>query len=453
MFFSRKNEIKSINELFKKSGTSVLLYGKRRVGKTELIKEVFKNKRKIYFECLKDTLETNLYLFIRECEKNGVIFPSYFSPRTFIDVFDFLNTLDERFYVAIDEYPYLKELNGSGSVDSMFQNIIDHHLKNINLIISGSSLRIMNDLLKEGNPLFGRFDLTINLKEFNYLEAAQFYPNLSFYDKASFFAIFGGSPFVNKEINPKLSLEDNIINTILKEGSEVYNYANSVLISDVTNELQARRLLSTIANSKKRHGELVSILDKEKTGILSRSLNSLQEVDLIKKVAPINHLNDSKKAFYEISDNVIRFFYTYVYQNKSQLNLLGPKAFYKEYIAKSITTFISYRFENLVREYFSLNVKKDMLKGIKNIGVYYYDDSINKTNGEFDVAIETSAGYEIYEAKFLRNKVKKAMIDKEAAQIKQISAITINKIGFVSISGFEDFKCKYQLISGEDLYK
>ena len=65
--------------------------------------------------------------------------------------------------IAIDEYPYLKEINDSLMVDSMFQNIVDHHLSNLSLIISGSSIKTMKDLLVEGNPLFGRFDLTIKL--------------------------------------------------------------------------------------------------------------------------------------------------------------------------------------------------------------------------------------------------------------------------------------------------
>ena len=93
---------------------------------------------------------------------------------------------------------YLKEINDSLMVDSMFQNIVDHHLSNLNLIISGSSIKTMKDLLIEGNPLFGRFDLTIKLPEFNYFEASQFYPNLTNYDKVAMYSVFGGSPFVNK---------------------------------------------------------------------------------------------------------------------------------------------------------------------------------------------------------------------------------------------------------------
>ena len=452
MFYSREKEIKDINKLFENSNKTVLLYGKRRVGKTELITHIFKGRKSVYFECIKDTIDENVRLFVNECKKAGINIPGYASFSSFVDIFDFLNSLKEKYFIAIDEYPYLKEINDSLMVDSMFQNIVDHHLSNLNLIISGSSIKTMKDLLIEGNPLFGRFDLTIKLPEFNYFEASQFYPNLTNYDKVAMYSVFGGSPFVNKEINPALSLKENIIKTFLKEGGAVFNYADNMLISDVANEIQARRLLSTIANSKKKYSELTSILDKEKTGIFVRSLNSLQDLEIVSKYYPINKLNDAKKTQYEISDNAIRFFYTYVYKNKTQLNILGPSAFYDEYIEPTIIEFISHRFESLVRNYFSLLVKNGLLKGVLNIGTYYYDDPIKKLNGEFDVAIQNRNGFEIYEIKYLKGKMTKNQLIEEVKQIKQIQEINVCKIGFVSINGFSSDISGYELITGNDLY-
>lgn len=452
MFFSREKEIKDINELFINPKKSVLLYGKRRVGKTELIAQLFKNKKSIYFECIKDTVEENIRLFVNECKKSGIVIPNYVNFTSFIDVFNFLNSLNERYLIAIDEYPYLKTINDSFIVDSMFQNIIDHHITNLDLIISGSSMRIMKELLTEGNPLFGRFNLTIKLPEFNYLEASQFYPQLSNYDKVGIYSVFGGSPFVNKEVNPNLSLKENIVKTFLKEGSEVFNYADNMLISDAANEIQARRLLSTLANSKKKYNELTMILDKEKTGVFVRSLNSLQELEIINKYYPINKPNDSKKTQYEIADNAIRFFYTYVYKNKTQLNILGPDAFYDEYIEPSIVEYISHRFESLTRDYFSLLVKNNSLSGVRNIGTYYYDDPINKTNGEFDVVLQKKNGFEIYEVKYLKGEMTHKQLQEEIDQISRIQEIDVCKIGFVSINGFSKPIPGYTYLSGDDIY-
>ena len=97
-------------------------------------------------------------------------------------------------------------------------------------------------------------------------------------------------------------------------------------------------------------------------------------------------------------------------------------------------------------------VKEGKIKGIRNIGTYYYDDQKTKTNGEFDIAIETKDGFTIYEAKYLKDVMSKRDIYQEVEQIEQIKELKINKIGFVSINGFEEQMPPYAYINGEDLY-
>ena len=454
MFFSREKEIQDIRNIAFGKSQAVVIYGKRRVGKTTLIFEALKNEyRFIYFECIKDTIETNINLFVNECKRAGLDIKSYMSFSSFIDVFDYINSLGNKYTIVIDEYPYLKEFTDEKIIDSVFQNIIDNHLSNLNLVISGSNIKMMESVLKEGNPLFGRFKLSIFLEELNYKEASLFYPSLDAYDKIAIYSVFGGSPFINEFINPNKSLKENIVNTFLKEGSSVYNYADSVLLTDASNKLHAKRILASLANGKKKYSELEIMLDRNRSGIINRSLSSLVDLKIIKKTYPINKMGDSKKAYYEICDNVLRFFYTYVNDNRSQLSLLGGDAFYDEYISPSIIEYISHRFEEQARQYFSICSKKGIIKGIKNIGTYYYDDKEGKTNGEFDVAIETKDGYEIYEVKYLKNKLTNEMIKKEIEQINKIKEMDISKIGFVSTFGPENKDSGYDFISAVDLYK
>ncbi|MCR4898351.1 MAG: DUF234 domain-containing protein, partial [Acholeplasmatales bacterium] len=194
------------------------------------------------------------------------------------------------------------------------------------------------------------------------------------------------------------------------------------------------------------------ILDKEKTGKINVSLKSLIELKLVNKVFPINKPNDSKKSFYEIKDNAIRFFYTYVYNYKSNLEILGPNVFYDEFIEDSLNTYVSHRFEDICRSYLSLQVKNGNLKGIRNIGTYYYDDSTSKTNGEFDVAIETADGFDIYEVKYLKKPFDIVSLNTELNQIQNIKGIKVNRIGFVSINGFDFNSDEYELLDGNKLY-
>lgn len=454
MFFGRKKEIDLIRNVFEENNKAILIYGKRRVGKTTLIKESIKEYDSIYFECLEDTIEKNIDSFIFAMEKQEIKVPSYVSFNDFIDIFSYLDTLNKKYVVIIDEYPYLKSLNNPSYIDSMFQNVIDNHIKNLNVIISGSSMKIMNEILKEGNALFGRFQETLLIEEFNYLEASTYYYNdLTSYDKVAFYSVFGGSPYINESIDSKISLKDNIINTFLKNTNNVYNYADNLLLSDSSNKIQAKRIISTLGNSKKKYSELESILDKEKTGKINVSLKSLIELKLVSKVFPINKPNDSKKSFYEIKDNAIRFFYTYVYNFKSNLEILGPNAFYDEFIKDSLNTYVSHRFEDICRTYFSLQVKNGFLKGIRNIGTYYYDDPASKQNGEFDVALEASDGFDIYEVKYLKKPFDITSFNTELIQIQNIKGIKVNKIGFISINGFDFNSGEYELIDGNKLFK
>lgn len=171
------------------------------------------------------------------------------------------------------------------------------------------------------------------------------------------------------------------------------------------------------------------------------------------KINPFNKPDDKKKTFYEISDNLLRFYYTYVYKNKSALQMLGASTFYDTYIAPSITTFISHRFEDICRSYFSLSVQNGNSKGVYNIGTLYYDDSINKTNGEFDVALQKKDCYDIYEVKYLSVPLDMKSMEQEEKQISVINGLKIGTIGFISVSGFETIPSKYTCISGNELYE
>lgn len=450
MFICREKELEEINNELDNISRKIVIYGKRRIGKTSLIKKVIENRLNcIYFECIRDTLESNLKLFKITISK-FINIPSYVSFDSFQQVFEYLNSLNIKYTIIFDEYPYLKKFNKAETIDSVFQNIFDNYSSNLNFIICGSEISMMNELLTEGNPLFGRFSKKIYLEELNYLETSSFYKNKSIMDKIAFFGVFGGSPYINSYIDSNKSLEYNIKKLFLNEDSPVYNYADSLLISDAVNSLQAKKIISFIANGKKKYSEIENAIDKEKTGKISKSLKSLVEIKLLKKTYPMNKRNDDKKAYYEINDNVLRFFYTYVYGNNSLNVALGSDTFFDSYIKESLTTFISYRFEEIVRSYYSLLSKKGMLKDIKNIGTFYYDDSKNKRNGEFDCALEFKDYLKIIEVKYYKSKLTLKEMNKEIGQINNIKTDYQIKYAFLATSGYEN--SNYECIDINSLY-
>ena len=451
MFIGREKELALLQQDY--IGKAVMVYGKRRVGKTTLIQKALKSSsyRTVYFECLKGTMQDNISGFVQELVRAKIL-PVPLNFGTLQDVFAYLNALPEKIVVVIDEYPYLKAMNDSATVDSIFQNIIDNRLANIELILSGSHIGMMKDTLQEKNALYGRFAVTIKLNELNYLEAAKFYPDKPPYDKAAHYAVFGGSPFVNQALQPTATIRENIISTILNPMSAVYLYANQLLLSDYSVKINAERIFSVIGNGKKRYTEIEDKLEVKKTGNLSKQIKSLIDLEIIARNSPINKIGDNKKSTFEINDNLLRFYFTFIYKNASALQVLGAEAFYDEYIAPALTDFISRRFEGICRDYFSLQVRSGKMKGVRNIGSYYYDDPAHRKNGEFDVALEFADGYEIYEAKYYAQPMPLDEIHREVQQVEEIKELTVKQIGFIAINGFAEKEEPYLYLDGNDIF-
>lgn len=451
MFIGREKELALLQQDY--IGKAVMVYGKRRVGKTTLIQKALKSSsyRTVYFECLKGTMQDNISGFVQELVRAKIL-PVPLNFGTLQDVFAYLNALPEKIVAVIDEYPYLKAMNDSATVDSIFQNIIDNRLVNIELILSGSHIGMMKDTLQEKNALYGRFAVTIKLNELNYLEAAKFYPDKPPYDKAAHYAVFGGSPFVNQALQPTATIRENVISTILNPMSAVYLYANQLLLSDYSVKINAERIFSVIGNGKKRYTEIEDKLDVKKTGNLSKQIKSLIDLEIIARNSPINKIGDNKKSTFEINDNLLRFYFTFIYKNASALQVLGAEAFYDEYIAPALTDFISRRFEGICRDYFSLQVRSGKMKGVRNIGSYYYDDPAHRKNGEFDVALEFADGYEIYEAKYYAQPMTLDEIHREVQQVEEIKELTVTQIGFIAVNGFAEKEEPYLYLDGNNIF-
>ena len=451
MFIGREKELTLLQQDY--IGKAVMVYGKRRVGKTTLIQKALENcqYQTVYYECSKGAMQDNIDGLVRELVRVKILpVPLNFS--TLQDVFIYLNALLKKIVVIIDEYPYLKKATDSATVDSIFQNIIDNRLSNIELILSGSHIGMMKDLLQERNALYGRFAVTIKLNELNYQDAARFYPDRTPYDKVAHYAVFGGSPFVNQALNPAATLRENVISTILNPVSAVYLYASQLLLSDYSVKINAERIFSVIGNGKKRYTEIEDKLDVKRTGNLSKQIKSLTELEIVSRNSPINKIGDNKKATFEINDNLLRFYFTFIYKNASALQVLGAEAFYDEYVAPTLTDFISRRFEGICRDYFSLQVRSGKLKGVRNIGSYYYDDPVHRKNGEFDVALELADGYAIYEAKYYAQPMTLDEIHREAQQVANIKELVVKQLGFIAINGFVEQEKPYTYLDGNDIF-
>ncbi|MCD8205813.1 MAG: AAA family ATPase [Clostridia bacterium] len=451
MFYGRENELRIISEALNKPYCFVMVYGKRRVGKTTLLLHALDSDeaKTIYYECAETSMANNVDKFLFTLKDCGVIDYDIVM-RDFDDVFRFLDRLNVTLNIVIDEYQYLRDLDSG--CDSIFQKVADGSLGHIRLFICGSHVGMMRDLTNSSNPLYGRFSDIIELGEWDYRESACLYPELCAYDKVALYAVFGGSPYIVSKIEGKKTLRENIVDLYLKKDAVAFSYVDKLIMTTSSQRPAVISVLQALGNGKNKFSEIGDKSHISDNATLSKTLNLAISLHLIKKEYPINKLGDSKKAWYEIDDNVVRFFYAFIYGRCSMLEKIGPELFYDSYIEPGLTEYVSRRFEDICRTYFSLLCKHGMMSGVKAIGTYYYDCPANKKNGEFDVVIEKNLGYDIYEVKYLSSKMKRqTMIDK-TEKVRAIKGLAVDVVGFISVNGFED-DCAGSLIDGEDLYK
>lgn len=453
MFISRKKELEKVKSFLSSEENAMLIYGKRRVGKTSLIQKAVEDSDYpvLFYQCTAESYEINLQAMTEELQETLSL--SFLSFRSFYELFAFLILQNRKIVVVLDEYGELKKSYGALQADSMLQKIIDKLKRTkVKIIVSGSAVAAMKELLEEQNPLFNRFSYIIHLHEFDYYDASLFYPSFSNREKVSYYSVFGGSPNVLEFIDKSASLEENIENLLLDRDGRVRSFVEKSLLQEYSKLGPALSLFQFLGNGKKTYTEIKDKLDPGNTGNLSKLLEKFQKNETVGKVCPINRKNEKRRTFYKLNENLLRFYFTYVHSNRSQIEMTGPHAVFTARIMPSLDTFISYRFEDICRSYFSRLAKKNSLPGILDIGTYWYDDPRTRMNGEFDCVLEFQDGYDVYEVKFLPEAMTKEIALSEADSIRAIEAFKPRHIGFISVSGFDFSDSDFHLVTGDDLY-
>lgn len=458
MFYGREIERKKLCTMFQTDGQMIsLIYGRRRIGKSELIKQVLKETeiKSIYYEC-KQTTEQNNVNSLAELISELFEFPKpAFENMEVLLQFLFQKAEKEQLILVLDEYPYLRE--NSKGLDSILQSVIDHYkdTSNMKLIVCGSYVDTMKALLEKQNPLYGRIDLTLNLKPMDYYESALFYSEFSDEDKVRLFSVFGGIPYYNRLIDSGKSVRDNIIDLIASPGARLENEVSMYLNSEISKITNANEVFEALAKGFSRYKDILDQSNVSSGPALIDILDKLMRMDVVAKEAPINDENNKKKSGYFISDNLSLFYYKYIFGNMSRLNIMDPDVFYDRYISDDFETkYVPKSFERICKQYLIRKNRKGLMDEVfEKIGKYYYDDPAEKKNGEFDIVTQDDRGYIFYEAKFRKDPVTESIVQNEIRQVEQ-TGLKCYKYGFFSRGGFTCEKEENRiLIELSELYR
>lgn len=325
-FINRKKELKALNEKWRsKSAHFFVVYGKRRVGKTELVKQFLKGKPSIYFLADKRN-------HLDQLKELGRVVGNFFEDKiltrngfqNWIEFFEYISERKNKsLAIVIDEYPYLVETDDATS--SIFQKGWDEYLKKskIFLVLMGSSISMMESetLLRE-SPLFGRRTGQILINPMTFSDSWNFFPEKNFEQFMGIYSITDGMPAYILQIDGKKTIKENIEKKIFSHTEFLYNEVEFMLEEELREPKNYLSILKAISWGKRKFGEIVNETGLQKN-IITKYLSVLENLRLIEKEVPATEKNPqkSRKGLYKISDNFFRFWFQYVFPFKSDLEI------------------------------------------------------------------------------------------------------------------------------------
>lgn len=449
MFLGREKELKYLSEIYdKKTFEFGILHGRRRVGKTTLIKESIKNRKSIYFLAQQANLQMNLEIFSRQFgEFTGVGQILYAS---FYDLFKSIFETQD-LVVVIDEFTYLTEIDRS--FESMLQGLIDHykHMTNIKLIISGSEIGMYENLFAHSRPLFNRQTFSLHLKECDYYESALYYKRYSHEDKIRTYAVFGGLPFYLSQIDDSLSLKDNICKLIVAENARFASEVQMLLTSELRSIQEYQSVLQAIHSGSTK----LALIDL-KSGIKDSSktikyVNKLIELEIIEKEHRFMDNPNSKKHLFKIKNNFIAFYYRFIWKNASARVMMDAYDFYETFIEEELDHYVSVRFEKMCEQYLIRQFKSRHQIPLIQIGRYWYNNRKDMKDVEINSCVLTKKGVYVYECKWTNAHVTRVILEDLMIKGQELDAISFGAFSKSGFSSTLDEKI-YDLISLDEMF-
>ena len=371
MFIGRETELKFLNDKYSENGGQlIVLYGRRRVGKTETLREFCKGKPHVFFSCTQTTDPVQLRNFSARVLREDIPAKSYITEFTDWErAFRAVRELpygDRKKLLVIDEFPYM--CRGNKSIPSILQNLWDAELRdaNVMIILCGSAMSfIEKELLAEKNPLYGRATGIYKMKEMGFYDAAKFFPDYSDRDKVLAYAVLGGIPHYLRQWNPGLSIDENIKRNILTKGCILYSEVEFLLHQELRETPIYNSIIEAVALGNTKLNDISQKSLVEDTSKTSVYLKNLIELGIVEREfsvdAKTKEQANSGRGAYRLTDNFFRFWYAFGFANFSQLEDGDVDGVYEYVVKPALHKFASFTFEDICREFVREMQKKNEL--------------------------------------------------------------------------------------------
>lgn len=371
MFIGRETELKFLQDKYdEKKGQLIVLYGRRRVGKTETLREFCRQKPHVFFSCTQSTDKVQLAKFSKQMLREDIPAKKYISEfedweRAFHAILE-LPYGDKKKLLVIDEFPYM--CRGNKSIPSILQTIWDIELKdrNVMLILCGSAMSfIEKELLAEKNPLYGRATGIYKMNEMGFYDAARFFPNYSEKEKVLAYAVLGGIPHYLNQFDKEISVAENIKRNILTKGCVLYSEAEFLLHQELRETAIYNAIIEAVALGNTKLNDIRQKALIEDTSKTSIYLKNLIELGIVRREFSVDVGTKEKvnknRGTYRLTDHFFRFWYAFGFANLSQLEDGDAEGVYEYLIAPALGEFASLAFEDICKEFVRNLQKKNAL--------------------------------------------------------------------------------------------
>ena len=447
-FIGRTSELATLNAELEHGSGFVVIYGRRRVGKTTLIKEFIKDKRAFYFLATTESEAQSMKRFA------GVLSRTTKKPMlskvTFTDWLDLFQVVaddhpDEKKVLVIDEFPYLVKTNPD--FPSILQKAWDEVLKdhNVMLILCGSLISMMKKhALAYDSPLYGRRTAQIRLMPLQFTDVYEA-QNLSFEQAVEQYAITGGVPKYMEFFQSDEPLVEQIRRVVLSKNGFLYEEPDFLLNEEVQTPINYFSVLKAISDGNHKLSKIGMTMEQD-TSAITPYLKTLIDLGFVIKNVPITEKNPerSRKSLYYVSDNFIRFWFRYVYPFKGELELDNQQIVLDEMGKDFKQKFVAFAYESICRNIFAELCRKGQIDfAPSRIGSYWRND--NEGDTEIDVAAVDNQHKRLFlgECKYHAKPVDVAVYSalQEKGQSKELTAAFKGYeivYGLFSKSGFTD---------------
>ena len=374
MFIDRETEIRLLEERLKQRRAEfVVVYGRRRIGKTALLLELIKKHGGVYLLARETSEAENLKRF---SEKLADYFNDEFLRKNSLQSWDaffeylYQKSLKDRLIIVIDEFPYL--VKGNKVLPSILQEYWDLKLSQgkIFLVICGSSVSMMEKLLGYKSPLYGRRTAQMKLKPLNFFSAKEFFPRYSLEEFVKAYGILGGTPAYLLEFDDEKSIEENL-RDYFRADSFLYGDALFILREELEEPRNYFAIMEAIARGKTTLNEIVNETGLERATV-GKYLSVLIDLDLVRREIPVTASWKSRKGRYYVTDPYFAFWFRYVYPNLDLIET-GQGEELIELVMKDFNNYLGWVFEEIAKQFLiELNKRKELPFRFTKLGRWWH---------------------------------------------------------------------------------